>query len=218
MGSQWSRSARGAAATSRGARSDRADPHLEPLRLEDESRGAPRAPARPAGGRPLGLERRAGAARADHLRRGDTRSRGGAALDRGRPGHRRRVRRRVSRAALVAGAAAVFLGSWSLLHHGFLARSQLSDIPTYQRYAVGVRHDELPYRDFKIEYPPGVLPVVLLPSLRMQRDSDQAGLAVWFDREMALAGCLALLGTALCLGALGEGRLRTFVALGIVDR
>jgi Glycosyltransferase family 87 len=122
----------------------------------------------------------------------------------------------VSRAALVAGAAAVFLGSWSLLHHGFLARSQLSDIPTYQRYAVGVRHDELPYRDFKIEYPPGVLPVVLLPSLRMQRDSDQAGLAVWFDREMALAGCLALLGTALCLRALGAGRLRTFVALGIV--
>jgi Glycosyltransferase family 87 len=122
----------------------------------------------------------------------------------------------VRNAALVAGALAVFLGSWSLLHHGFLARAQLTDIPTYQRYAVAVRHDKVPYRDFKVEYPPGVLPVVLLPSLRMQRDSDAAGLAHWFDREMALAGCLALVGTALCLRALGAGRLRMTVALGIV--
>jgi hypothetical protein len=122
----------------------------------------------------------------------------------------------VRTAALVAGAVAVFLGSWSLLHHGFLARDQISDVPTYQRYAVAVRHDKIPYRDFKVEYPPGVLPVVLLPSLRMRKDYDLAALTAWFDREMAVAGCLALLGTALCLRALGAGRLRMVLALGIV--
>ena len=119
-------------------------------------------------------------------------------------------------AALVAVALGIFLGSWSLLHHGFLAKAQLTDIPTYQRYAVAVRHDKVPYRDFKIEYPPGVLPVVLLPSLRMRSDSDATGLAHWFDREMAIAGCLALIGTALCLRALGAGTSRTAAALGVV--
>ncbi len=36
----------------------------------------------------------------------------------------------------------------------------------------------------------------------------------WFDREMALCGCLALLGTALCLRALRAGPVRTAAALG----
>jgi len=122
----------------------------------------------------------------------------------------------VRSSALLLIGCAVFLGSWSLLHHGFLVRSQLTDIPTYQRYAVAVRHDKVPYRDFRVEYPPGVLPVVLIPSLRMQSDRDAFGLAHWFDREMAIAGCLTLLGTLLCLRALGASPRRTVAAIAVV--
>ena len=43
--SRWSRSAHGMAATNREARSDRAHPDLELVRLEDDDRGAARTPA-----------------------------------------------------------------------------------------------------------------------------------------------------------------------------
>lgn len=118
-------------------------------------------------------------------------------------------------AALAAGALALFLASWSLLHHGALGRGQVTDIPVYQRYANAVRHGKVPYRDFRLEYPPGALPVILLPSLRMRSDRDWFGLQHWLDREMAIAGCLTLLGSVLCLRELGAGTKRTAAALGL---
>src|SRR3977135_618861 len=45
-------------------------------------------------------------------------------------------------------------------------------------------------------------------------EGDRAAYDRWFDREMALCGCLALLGTALCLRALRAGPIRTAAALG----
>jgi uncharacterized membrane protein len=51
-----------------------------------------------------------------------------------------------------------------------------------------------------------------LPSLG--HEGDRAAYDRWFDREMALCGCLALLGTALCLRALRAGAFRTAAALG----
>jgi hypothetical protein len=56
------------------------------------------------------------------------------------------------------------------------------------------------------------LPVFIVPSLG--HEGDRAAYDRWFDREMALCGCLALLGTALCLRALRAGPLRTAAALG----
>jgi hypothetical protein len=120
---------------------------------------------------------------------------------------------RAAWAALVVGGLCLFVGSWSLLHHGSLGRGQITDTGTYQSYGDAVARGAVPYRDFKLEYPPAALPVFILPSLG--HEGDVAAYDRWFDREMALCGCLALLGTALCLRALRAGPIRTAAALGL---
>jgi hypothetical protein len=119
---------------------------------------------------------------------------------------------RAAWAALVVVALCLFVLSWSLLHHGSLGRGQITDTPTYQSYGDAIARGAVPYRDFKLEYPPGALPVFILPSLG--HEGDLAAYDRWFDREMALCGCLALLGTALCLRALRAGTVRSAAALG----
>ena len=80
----------------------------------------------------------------------------------------RTARSRRSDASLVgtAAACAVFLVAWGLIHRGFWAHDVISDTPTYQRYGDAIVHGgRVPYRDFRLEYPPGALPVFALPSL-----------------------------------------------------
>ena len=115
--------------------------------------------------------------------------------------------------ALVAVALGAFLGSWSALHHGTLGREQIIDTPTYVKYAHAVNEGQVPYRDFRLEYPPGALPVFILPGLvhDVRPAYDR-----WFDREMALCGCLVLVGVALCLLRVGASTRRTAAALALV--
>jgi Glycosyltransferase family 87 len=119
---------------------------------------------------------------------------------------------RAAWAALIVGSLCLFVLSWSLLHHGSLGSGQITDTPTYQSYGDAMARGAVPYRDFALEYPPGALPVFILPSLG--HEGDRVAYDRWFDREMALCGCLALLGTALCLRALRAGPTRTAAALG----
>jgi uncharacterized membrane protein len=67
---------------------------------------------------------------------------------------------------LAAGAAvAVFLFAWGLVHVGWW-RAEITDIPTYELYGTAiVHHGQVPYRDFALAYPPGALPVFVLPEL-----------------------------------------------------
>jgi hypothetical protein len=69
------------------------------------------------------------------------------------------------RFASAALGVALFLLSWGLLHHGFLARGQIRDTPIYERYGEAMADGHVPYRDFDVEYPPAALPVFLLPAL-----------------------------------------------------
>jgi hypothetical protein len=117
-------------------------------------------------------------------------------------------------AVLVGVACVLFLISWSLLHHGTLARGQIVDTGLYQRYGDATVRGELPYRDFDLEYPPGAVPMFVLPSLG--HEGDRAAYDRWFDRLMSLCGCLAIVGTAVALRALGAGATRTAVSLGVM--
>lgn len=121
---------------------------------------------------------------------------------------------RAGSAALVAVAIGLFLGSWALIHHGTLAKGQITDTGVYSKYGDAVAAGHVPYRDFRLEYPPGALPVFVLPSLGHQ--GDRAAYDRWFDRLMALCGCIALIGVALVLRALGAGLVRTAAALLLV--
>jgi Glycosyltransferase family 87 len=61
-------------------------------------------------------------------------------------------------------AVAVFVAAWALLHVGFWERDQIVDTPVYERYGDALARGEVPYRDFRPEYPPLALPVFWLPS------------------------------------------------------
>ena len=51
------------------------------------------------------------------------------------------------------------------MHRWFWAHGAIVDWPTYQAYGDRMKAGAVPYRDFPVEYPPGALPVFLLPSL-----------------------------------------------------
>ena len=106
---------------------------------------------------------------------------------------------RAAWAASTATALGLFLVSWSLLHHGTFARDQITDTGLYETYGDAIARGHVPYRDFRLEYPPGALPVFVLPSLGHEGNRDAYDR--WFDRLMALCGCIAIVGAALVLRA-----------------
>jgi len=85
-------------------------------------------------------------------------------------------------AALAAGA--VFFVAWGLVHTWFWAHGQIVDWPTYLDYGRSMRDGLVPYRDFAVEYPPGALPVFVLPTWL---HGDYATSFAWL---MALCGVL----------------------------
>jgi uncharacterized membrane protein len=86
------------------------------------------------------------------------------------------------RLVATAVAAAVFLVAWGLVHRWFWAHGQIVDWPGYRTYGEAIRHGQVPYRDFAVEYPPGALPVFVLPTFV---GSDYAASFAWL---MALCG------------------------------
>ena len=118
-------------------------------------------------------------------------------------------------ARLRRGAAAVALGlllfaaSWVLLHVTPLGDHQIVDTPVYQRYGDAVMDGQVPYRDFALEYPPGALPVFILPSLAPQEHYRSA-----FEALMVLCGLATVALVALTLASLGASRER--ILLGTV--
>ncbi|MDB4956171.1 MAG: hypothetical protein JWO36_3740 [Myxococcales bacterium] len=95
----------------------------------------------------------------------------------------------------------IFIGSWAALHQGWLARGQIIDTPVYEKYGNLMAQGEVPYRDFSVEYPPGALPVFVLPALGHVGDSARFRRS--FETLMAVCGSLLVIGVALSLGALG---------------
>ena len=99
----------------------------------------------------------------------------------------------------VALALALFALSWFLLHHGFYERDQIVDTPVYESYGEAMENGEVPYRDFRVEYPPGALPMFVLPALA---DADYR---VAFEWLMALCGGGLVVAVALAARQLGLG-------------
>ncbi|MGE5274280.1 MAG: glycosyltransferase 87 family protein [Verrucomicrobiota bacterium] len=120
------------------------------------------------------------------------------------------------RLAAVAAVAAVgvFVAAWVGLHLGFYRHSQIVDTPIYQRYGDAMRHGQVPYRDFQLEYPPAALPVFLVPSLLRSQDGDLAGYRQGFEAEMLVCGALVLLFMLSVLLRLDAGAVRIGAALG----
>ena len=116
---------------------------------------------------------------------------------------------------VVALAIGGFFISWMLIRHGFYERNIATDIAEYERYGDLMLQGWMPYRDFSLEYPPGALPMFLLPSLGVGVGDV---LSYWrhFERLMAIcggieAGLVAFVLTR--LRAIGTARLSLGVGL-----
>jgi hypothetical protein len=116
-------------------------------------------------------------------------------------------------AAATLVAAMLFLVGWGVLHRGFFAHHPIIDTPIYHRYGAAMDDGQVPYRDFRLEYPPGALPVFLLPALG---DVGFETFRVRFEALMALLGEAMIVCVAIALVALGAGRWWLFGALGLV--
>jgi Glycosyltransferase family 87 len=88
----------------------------------------------------------------------------------------------------------------------------ISDVPVYQRYGDAVERGAVPYRDFRLEYPPGALAVFALPSLATD---GRVGYARAFAVEMAVLGLACVVFTYLALGALGVSLQRLAVGVAV---
>jgi hypothetical protein len=55
--------------------------------------------------------------------------------------------------------------AWAVLHVAPWTDYQIVDTPVYQRYGEAMTVGQVPYRDFRPEYPPAALPAFLLPAL-----------------------------------------------------
>jgi hypothetical protein len=108
----------------------------------------------------------------------------------------------------------VFVAAWAGLHAGFYRHSQIVDTPIYQRYGDAMRHGQVPYRDFQLEYPPAALPVFVIPSLLRSQDGDLSGYRQGFEAEMLVCGALVLMFMLSVLLSLDAGRVRIGGALG----
>ena len=112
---------------------------------------------------------------------------------------------------MLYAALAVLLLSLTLLHFGVYQRNLILDTVEYHRYGVAMWHGSVPYRDFKVEYPPGALPMFELPSL------GAPGYSVFARGFYVLIGLLAagaMLAMASVLRSLDASPARFAAALG----
>jgi uncharacterized membrane protein len=122
----------------------------------------------------------------------------------------------VIRAAIVA--VALVAAVWGLLHVAWYDHGQIVDYGVYQHYGYSVVHDHaVPYRDFALEYPPGALPVFIVPSfaaVSQYQHVFQLLMAICLVAAVlavfSIAGPRAALATALAPLALGSVILSRF--------
>jgi hypothetical protein len=117
--------------------------------------------------------------------------------------------RRFTELAAVA-AAALFLASWGVLHTAWYDEGEIVDIPVYETYGNAMEDGAVPYRDIRPEYPPGALPVFVLPALL---SDDEEGFRDVFEWLMAACGAAMVLLTGVALAGLRATRSRTVFVL-----
>ncbi|MEX2211042.1 MAG: glycosyltransferase 87 family protein [Gaiellaceae bacterium] len=89
----------------------------------------------------------------------------------------------------------MFLAAWVAIQHGFYADERIDDTAVYQAYGDAIVNGELPYRDFRPEYPPAALPVFAVPSLA-QADEGLAAYTRAFAWVMAACGVALIFAVA----------------------
>jgi hypothetical protein len=124
--------------------------------------------------------------------------------------------------AAALAAMAVAFGAWAAIRP---ANDSGVDLPIYEEYASMTLDGQMPYRDFPIEYPPGALPMFLLPAVMFGDAQD----AHWsppndagrryhraFDSLVVLLSGAIVTLTALSLAALRRRPRAQAISLALV--
>jgi hypothetical protein len=122
------------------------------------------------------------------------------------------VRPESARIALGAAAAAVFLALCATLGDAWRGEAAISDVPVYRGYGDLVEGGAVPYRDVRLEYPPGALAAFVPPSLVT---SGEGGYARAFAALMCICGVAAIVLATVALAGLGASPERTAVSLAV---
>jgi hypothetical protein len=117
--------------------------------------------------------------------------------------------------AAAFAAIVLFVGTWTLLHVGFYTHKQILDTPVYQQYGNAMADGKVPYRDFKVEYPPASLPMFALPGLAKHGTGQDVspGFRRTFETLMWVCGAAALCAMAFVLLALRRSAAGAWAAL-----
>jgi hypothetical protein len=118
--------------------------------------------------------------------------------------------------AATLAAAAAFLFAWALLHGGFWDDEEVVDTPVYEKYGDWMADGQVPYRDFRPEYPPLALPAFAVPSLVAGAEASHGEYRRVFEWLMAICGVAALVLVAATLVSLGASPARLALALGLL--
>jgi len=121
------------------------------------------------------------------------------------------MRDRGSLATLIA-ALVVFVSLCAALPGVWQATARISDVPVYERYGDAIEGGRVPYRDFRLEYPPGALAAFAVPSLVTHGPRSYARA---FALQMMVFGLAAIGACFAAFTALGLGRLRLAAALAV---
>src|SRR5262249_45811733 len=110
----------------------------------------------------------------------------------------------------VVGVVVVFAVAWCVLMSVKLA-TNATDVPRYHAYGEAMRHGEVPYRDFSVEYPPAALVTFVAPALPA---SGLRGYRIGFEVLMGFMACGLLVGVAAVAERLGQNVLAPTVFAG----
>ena len=116
-------------------------------------------------------------------------------------------------AALVVGLL-LLIASWTALHGWFFTESQIIDTPVYIKYGNRIAAGNVPYRDFRVEYPPGALPVFAAPAVGHAPSSFGSYRRV-FETLMFFAAAFGLIAVWQALRCLGTGFGRSVGVLAV---
>jgi hypothetical protein len=117
------------------------------------------------------------------------------------------------RGPLLAGAA-VFVASWAFVSFApWFSKWIYGDVRFYETWGSLLANHSIPYRDFRIEYPPGALPTFMAPVYLRKLFGYHGTYYFWFRAEILVWGLLVTVAMTWALASLGASRRRAYAAL-----
>jgi Glycosyltransferase family 87 len=105
---------------------------------------------------------------------------------------------------------------WLVAQHFYTSSGRDSDVGFFQSYATSLLHGQLPYRDFTYLYPPGALPVFVVPAWLAGTAYDANAYFAAFQAVMLAIGAVMVLLAVLTLSRVTNRRSDVLVGAALL--